>query len=173
MDRAEKAEAVEALEGIFASSGVVVVGHYSGLTVADMTTLRVRLREAGAGLKVVKNRLAKIALDGTPGAAGSPMFTGPVAIAYSADPVAATKVAVAYAKEKEKYVLLGGLLGAQVLDENGVKALAELPSLDSLRAKIIGVIQAPATKIAGVVQAPGAQLARVLNAYATKDRNAA
>jgi large subunit ribosomal protein L10 len=173
MDRAEKAEAVEALKGIFASSGVVVVSHYAGLTVADMTTLRVRLREAGAGLKVVKNRLAKIALDGTPGAVGSHMFTGPVAIAYSADPVAATKVAVAYAKEKDKYVLLGGMLGAQLLDESGVKALAELPSLDALRAKIIGVIQAPATKIAGILQAPGGQLARVLNAYATKDQDAA
>ncbi|MDX2234246.1 MAG: 50S ribosomal protein L10 [Hyphomonadaceae bacterium] len=169
MDRAEKAQAVEALKGIFAKSGVVVVSHYAGLTVADMTSLRVRLREAGAGLKVVKNRLVKIALDGTPGAAVSHLFTGPVAIAFSPDPVAATKVAVAYAKEKEKFVLLGALMGASVLDENGVKALATLPSLDELRGKIVGLLNAPATRIAGVLQAPGGQLARVLSAYATKD----
>lgn len=169
MDRAQKAQAVEDLRGIFAKSGVVVVSHYAGLTVADMTALRVRLREAGASLKVVKNRLAKIALDGTPGAAGSGMFTGPVAIAYSVDPVAATKVAVAYAKEKDKFVLLGGIMGADVLNENAVKALATLPSLDELRGKIVGLIQAPATKIAGVLAAPGGQLARVINAYATKD----
>jgi len=135
-----------------------------------MTQLRVRLRDAGAQLKVVKNRLAKLALEGTPGEAGASMFTGPTAIAFSADPVAATKVAVAYAKEKERFVLLGGLLGPTVLDEAGVKALATLPSLDELRGKLIGLIQAPATKIAGVVQAPAAQLARVLNAYATKDQ---
>jgi large subunit ribosomal protein L10 len=169
MDRAEKAQAVEALKGIFARSGVVVVSHYAGLTVADMTSLRVRLREAGAGLKVVKNRLAKIALDGTPGAAVSHLFTGPVAIAFSPDPVSATKVAVAYAKEKEQFQLLGALMGASVLDPNGVKALATLPSLDELRGKIIGLINAPATKVAGVLQAPAGQLARVLNAYATKD----
>lgn len=169
MDRAQKAQAVEDLKGIFASSGVVVVSHYAGLTVADMTALRVRLREAGASLKVVKNRLAKIALDGTPGAAGSAMFTGPVAIAYSKDPVAATKVAVAYAKEKDKFVLLGGMMGAELLNENAVKALATLPSLDELRGKIVGLLQAPATKIAGVLAAPGGQLARVINAYATKD----
>lgn len=170
MDRAEKAEAVETLKGIFASSGVVVVSHYAGLTVAELTTLRRRLRAEGAGLKVVKNRLAKIALDGHPASAGAAMFTGPTAIAYSKDPIAATKVAVAFAKEKEKFVLLGGLMGATVLDESGVKALATLPSLDELRGKLIGLLQAPATKVAGVVQAPAAQLARVLNAYATKDQ---
>ncbi len=170
MDRAEKVEAVEALRGIFARSGVVVVGHYAGLSVADLTVLRVRLRDAGAGLKVVKNRFAKIALDGTPGAAGAHLFSGPTAIAYSADPVAATKVAVAYAKEKDRFVLVGALLGPAVLDENGVKALATLPSLDELRGKLIGLIQAPATKLAALVQAPGAQLARVINAYAVKDQ---
>jgi large subunit ribosomal protein L10 len=169
MDRAQKEQAVEDLKGIFAKSGVVVVSHYTGLTVADMTALRVRLREAGASLKVVKNRLAKIALDGTPGAKGSAMFTGPVAIAFSEDPTAATKVAVAYAKEKDKFVLLGGLMGDEVLNENAVKALATLPSLDELRGKIVGLLQAPATKIAGVLAAPGGQLARVINAYATKD----
>jgi large subunit ribosomal protein L10 len=169
MDRAEKAQAVEALKGIFAQSGVVVLSHYAGLTVADMTSLRVRLREAGAGLKVVKNRLAKIALEGTPGSAVSHLFRGPVAIAFSPDPVAATKVAVAYAKEKDNFVLLGGLMGASVLDEAGVKQLATLPSLDELRGKLIGLLNAPATRIAGVLQAPGGQLARVLNAYATKE----
>jgi len=172
MDRAEKAEAVEDLKGIFAKAGVVVVGHYSGLTVADMTVLRGRLRESGASLKVIKNRLAKLALDGTPGAAGADMFKGPVAIAYSADPVSATKVAVQYAKEKDKFVLIGGLMGNVVLDEKGVQALATLPSLDELRGKLIGLIQAPATKVAGVLQAPAGQLARVLAAYAKKDEAA-
>jgi large subunit ribosomal protein L10 len=169
MDRAEKTEAIEELKGIFASSGVVVVGHYAGLTVAEMTALRVRLKQAGAGLKVVKNRLAKIALDGTPGSAGANMFTGPVAIAFSADPVSATKIAVGFAKEKEKFIVLGALLGSEILDEGAVKALATLPSLDELRGKLIGLIQAPATKIAGVLAAPGGQLARVINAYATKE----
>jgi large subunit ribosomal protein L10 len=169
MERAEKAEAVEALKGIFASAGVVVVSRYAGLTVSDLTGLRVKLKEQNAGLKVVKNRLAKIALDGTPGSKGADMFTGPTAIAYSADPTAATKIAVNFAKEKEKFVLVGGLLGDVVLDANGVKALATLPSLDELRGKIIGLINAPATKIAGVLQAPGGQLARVIAAYAQKD----
>ncbi|MEJ0060946.1 MAG: 50S ribosomal protein L10 [Terricaulis sp.] len=169
MDRAEKAEAVEALKGVFSKAGVVVLGHYAGLSVAEMTVLRSRLRSAGAELKVVKNRLAKIALEGAPQAAGAHLFTGPVAIAFSADPVAATKVAVAYAKEKEQFVLLGALLGNQVLDQKGVQALATLPSLDELRGKIVGLINAPATKIAGVLQAPAGQLARVIGAYAAKD----
>lgn len=172
MDRAEKAEAVDVLKGIFASSGVVVVGHYSGLTVADMTVLRGRLREAGASLKVVKNRLAKLALEGTPGAVGADMFKGPVAIAFSADPVSATKVAVQYAKEKDKFVLIGGIMGPSLLDVSAVQALATLPSLDELRGKIIGLVQAPATKVAGVIQAPAGQLARVLAAYARKDEAA-
>lgn len=169
MDRAEKAQAVEELKGIFSRSGVVVLGHYAGLTVADMTTLRRRLREANAGLKVVKNRLAKIALDGHPAAGEGALFTGPTAIAYSDDPIAATKVAVAFAKEKDKFVLVGGFMGQTLLDESGVKALATLPSLDELRGKLIGLINAPATKIAGVLQAPGGQLARVIAAYANKD----
>jgi large subunit ribosomal protein L10 len=168
MDRAQKAENVEALKGVFASAGVVVVSHYAGLTVADMTQLRVRLRSAGAELKVVKNRLVKIALEGAPQAAGAHLFTGPTAIAYSADPIAATKVAVAYAKEKEQFVLLGAMLGGQVLDKNAVQALATLPSLDELRAKLAGLIQAPATKVAGVIAAPAAGLARVIAAYAEK-----
>jgi large subunit ribosomal protein L10 len=169
MDRAQKAETVEALKGVFAGAGVVVVGHYTGLTVADLTVLRTRLRKEGAALKVVKNRLVKLAIDGTPKAAAADLFTGPTAIAYSADPISAAKVAVAYAKEKEKFVVIGGLFGDQLLDKQGVQALATLPSLDELRGKIIGLVQAPATKIAGVLAAPGGQLARVLNAYAAKD----
>jgi large subunit ribosomal protein L10 len=169
MDRAQKAETVEALKGVFAGAGVMVVGHYSGLTVADMTVLRSRLRQAGGSLKVVKNRLVKLAIDGTPKAGAASMFTGPTAIAYSADPIAAAKVAVGYAKEKERFIVLGGLFGDQVLDKDGVTALATLPSLDELRGKLVGLLQAPATKIAGVIAAPGAQLARVINAYATKD----
>ena len=169
MDRAQKAEEVEALKGVFAKAGVVVVGHYSGLTVADMTTLRNRLRKEGAALKVVKNRLVQRAIDGTAKSAAASLFTGPTAIAYSEDPITAAKVAVAYAKEKEQFAILGGLFGDQLLDKQGVAALATLPSLDELRGKIIGLVQAPATKIAGVLAAPGGQLARVINAYATKE----
>jgi large subunit ribosomal protein L10 len=169
MDRAQKAETVDSLKGVFAGAGVVVVGHYSGLSVAELTVLRSRLRSEGAALKVVKNRLVKLAIDGTPKGAAAGLFTGPTAIAYSADPISAAKVAVAYAKEKEKFVVLGGLFGDQLLDKQGIQALATLPSLDELRGKIIGLVQAPATKIAGVLAAPGGQLARVLNAYATKD----
>jgi large subunit ribosomal protein L10 len=172
MDRAEKAEAVEELKGVFAKAGVVVVSHYAGLTVADMTALRVRLRQAGGELKVVKNRLAKIALKGASQESGAHLFTGPTAIAFSEDPVAATKVAVQFAKEKEAFVLLGGMLGDQLLDQKGVQALATLPSLDELRGKIIGLIQAPATKVAGVLAAPAGQLARVIGAYAAKEEAA-
>ena len=169
MDRAQKAEEVEALKGVFAKAGVVVVGHYSGLTVADMTALRNRLRKEGGALKVVKNRLVQRAIDGTAKSAAASLFTGPTAIACSEDPITAAKVAVAYAKEKEQFAILGGLFGDQLLDKQGVAALATLPSLDELRGKIIGLVQAPATKIAGVLAAPGGQLARVINAYATKE----
>ena len=169
MDRAQKAEAVDGLKGLFAKAGIVVVSHYAGLSVAEMTVLRGRLRQAGGELKVVKNRLVKIALQGAPQAAGAHFFTGPTAIAFSEDPVAATKVAVAFAKEKERFVLLGAMLGAQVLDKQAVQALATLPSLDELRGKIVGLLNAPATKIAGVLQAPGGQLARVISAHASKE----
>jgi large subunit ribosomal protein L10 len=148
---------------------VVVVSHYSGLSVADLTVLRNRLRTEGGALKVVKNRLVKLAIADTPKAPAADLFTGPTAIAYSADPISAAKVAVAYAKEKEQFAILGGLFGDQLMDKAGITALATLPSLDELRGKIIGLVQAPATKIAGVLAAPGGQLARVLNAYATKD----
>jgi large subunit ribosomal protein L10 len=170
MDRAQKAESIETLKGVFAGAGAVVVTHYMGLTVAEMTDLRGRLRKEGAYLKVVKNRLAQKALNGVAGEGGDALFTGPVAIAYGVDAVSAAKVVTQYAKDNEKFSVIGGLLDqSTVLDANAVKALATLPSLDQLRGKIIGLIQAPATKVAGVLQAPAAQLARVLSAYATKD----
>jgi large subunit ribosomal protein L10 len=169
MDRAEKQDAIEALKGVFASSGAVVVTHYMGLTVAEMTDLRGRLRSEGAKLKVVKNTLVQKALDGSVGEAGDALFAGPVAIAYAPDPVSAAKVATQYAKDNEKFTVVGGLMGQQVLDKAAVTSLASLPSLDQLRGKIIGLIQAPATKIAGVLQAPAGQLARVFGAYAAKD----
>ena len=122
MDRAQKAETVEALKGVFAGAGVVVVGHYSGLSVADLTVLRSRLRKEGASLKVVKNRLVQRAIDGTPKSAAAKLFTGPTAIAYSEDPISAAKVAVAYAKEKEQFAIIGGLFGDQLLDMQGVQA---------------------------------------------------
>ncbi|MDD3837039.1 MAG: 50S ribosomal protein L10 [Phenylobacterium sp.] len=169
MDRAQKQDTIEALKGVFDTSGAVVVTHYLGLTVAEMTELRGRLREQGAQLKVVKNTLVQKALDGSAGEAGDALFKGPVAIAFAPDPVTAAKVATQFAKENDKFTVVGGLMGRQVLDKAGVSALATLPSLDELRGKIIGLIQAPATKVAGVLQAPAGQLARVFNAYAQKD----
>ena len=169
MDKAGKAVALEAYKTVFANAGVIVVTQYSGLTVRELTDLRVKLKGEGASLKVIKNRLAKIALGGKGGDKAGAMFVGPVAIAYSPDPVAASKVVADFAKGNEKLVLIGGIMGDTVLDQAGVKQLAALPSLDQLRGKIIGLIQAPATKIAGVVAAPAAQLARVISAYAKKD----
>jgi large subunit ribosomal protein L10 len=169
MDRAHKQDAIEALKGVFDASGAVVVTHYLGLTVAEMTDLRGRLRQEGAKLQVVKNTLAQKALDGSIGEEGDALFKGPVAIAYASDPVSAAKVATAFAKDNEKFTVIGGFMGQQVLDKKSVTALASLPSLDQLRAKIIGLIQAPATKIAGVLQAPGGQVARVIAAYAATD----
>src|ERR1700755_351643 len=171
MDRAQKAESIEALKGVFASSGAVVVTHYLGLTVAEMTDLRGRLRKEGAQIKVVKNRLAQKALDGSAGDAGEALFKGPVAIAYGPDPVSAAKVTTQYAKDNDKFVVIGALMGETVLDTKAVSALATLPSLDQIRAQLIGLLNAPATKVAGVLQAPAGQLARVLKAYA--DKNAA
>ena len=168
MDRAEKAESIEVLKGVFARSAAVVVTHYLGLTVAEMNDLRGRLRGEGASFKVVKNRLAQKALNGASDAAQA-LFKGPVGIAYAADPVAAAKVATQFAKDNEKFTVIGGLMGQQVLDAKGISALATLPSLDQLRGKIIGLLQAPATKVAGVLQAPAGQLARVIGAYAAKD----
>jgi large subunit ribosomal protein L10 len=169
MDRAEKAQSIETLKGVFADAGAVVVTHYMGLTVAEMTDLRGRLRKEGASLKVVKNTLVQKALDGSVGEAGDALFKGPVAIAYGPDVSAAAKVSTAYAKENDKFSIVGALMGETVLDQAGVGALATLPSLDQIRSSLIGLINAPATKVAGVLQAPAGQLARVFNAYATKD----
>jgi len=168
VDRAAKKEQVTALNGVFKDANVVVVAHYSGLTVAQMQTLRKQMRQAGAAVKVAKNRLAKIALEGTDVASIAPLLKGPTLIAFSSDPVAAPKVANDFAKAHEKFVILGGAMGKTTLDLNGVKQLASLPSLDELRAKIVGLIQAPATKIAQVIQAPAAKMARVVQAYANK-----
>ena len=169
MDRAEKKEAVAALHEVFVKTEVVVVAQYSGLTVAQMQRLRQQAREAGASVQVAKNRLAKIALDGSKVAGIAPLLKGPTLIAYSNDPVAAAKVAVAFAKDNEKFVILGGAMGATVLNVDGVKSLATMPSLDELRAKIVGLVQAPATKLAQLSTAPAAKLARVFGAYAKRD----
>jgi large subunit ribosomal protein L10 len=163
---------VSTLNGVFANTGVVVVAHYSGLNVAQMTALRGRMKDAGASLKVAKNRLVKLALKGTEVEHISDLFQGPTVIAYSHDPVAAPKVAAEFAKANDKFVVLGGAMGRTNLNAKGVEALATLPSLDELRAKLVGIIQTPATRIAGVLQAPAGQLARVFGAYARKDEAA-
>ena len=169
MDRTQKAEVVTSLSGLFGEAGSVVVAHYSGMTVAQMGDLRSRMRAAGASFKVAKNRLAVRALQGTPAEAIAHLFKGPTGIAISRDPIAASKVVVAFAKENAKLVILGGIVAGTAVDANGVKALAELPSLDELRGKIIGLINAPATKLAGLLAAPGGQLARVIGAYSRKE----
>jgi len=168
MEKAQKAEVVESLKGLFGQAGTVVVAHYSGMTVTEMGDLRARMRKEGASFRVAKNRLAKRALEGTPVAGMADLFKGPTGIAFSKDPVAAAKVVVAYAKDNKKLVVLGGAMGANLLNVEGILALASLPSLDELRGKIVGLLQAPATKIATVLQAPASQLARVLSAYAKK-----
>lgn len=169
MDRAQKSAAVAELNRTFSESGVVVVTRNLGLSVAQSTALRVKMREAGASYKVAKNRLARIAAEGTDYAAISDLLTGPTALSTSADPVAAAKAVVDYAKTNDKIEIVGGAMGTIVLDIAGVKALAELPSLDALRAKLVGLVQAPAQKLASITQAPAAQLARVFGAYAAKD----
>lgn len=169
MERAEKTELVTMFNSVAKTAGVIVVAHNNGLTVNQVSDLRNKMAKAGATVKVVKNRLAMRALEGTDAAGISKLFKGPTMVAYGKDPVSAPKVASDFAKANEKFVVLGGSLGKTTLDANGVKALAELPSLDQLRGKIIGLIQAPATKIAGVLAAPAGQLARVMNAYATKN----
>jgi large subunit ribosomal protein L10 len=172
VDRAKKAATIETLNSVFGKSGVVVVAHYTGMTVSDMNRLRGRLRDTGGKFKVAKNRLAVRALSGTGAGELAPLFKGPTGIAFSEDPIAAVKASVAYAKENDKFVILGGVMGDKMLMPEEVKALAELPSLDQLRARIIGLLQAPATKLAGVIQAPAGQLARVVQAYAKKSEAA-
>jgi large subunit ribosomal protein L10 len=169
VDRAEKREFVTDFNKVLKGSEVVVVAHYSGLTVAQMSALRRQMKKQGAGVKVAKNRLAKIALEGTDVAHVASLLKGPTIIAYSGDPVAAPKVAVDFAKAHEKFVILGGAMGVTALNPDAVKALASLPSLDELRAKIIGLVQAPATKIAQLANAPAAKLARVFGAYGAKE----
>ncbi len=169
MDRGEKAAAVAELKRSFAQVGVVVVTRNLGMTVQQSTVLRNRMREAGATYKVSKNKLARIALDGTDYLSLGEMLTGPVGLASSVDPVAAAKVVVEFAKGNDKFEIVGGAMGSTALDLAGVQALATLPSLDELHAKIIGLLVAPATKLATIAQAPAAQLARVLSAYADKD----
>lgn len=173
MDRDEKRALVETLNRLFNEVSVVVVTRNHGLTVAQVSDLRDRMRGAGARYKVAKNRLARIALEGTPFASISDMLVGPTALATSTDPVAAAKIAVEFAKTTDKFEIVGAAMGAQLLDPSGVKALADLPSLDELRARLIGVIKAPATKIAQVTTAPAAKLARVFAAYGDPERQAA
>lgn len=169
MDRSQKAETVAELNRTFNEVSVVVIARNLGLTVAQSTDLRTKMREAGASYKVAKNRLAKIAIEGTRYAGIGDLLTGPTALATSADPVAAAKVIAEFAKTNDKLEIVGGAMGTMLLDAEGVKALASMPSLDELRAKIVGLIQAPAQKLASVTQAPAAQLARVFGAYAAKD----
>jgi large subunit ribosomal protein L10 len=172
VDRAEKKELVGTLNEVFTTSSVVVVAHYSGLTVAQMQDLRRKMKAQGASVKVTKNRLAKIALEGTDVASIGALLKGPTILAISHDPVAAPKVAVEFAKANEKFVILGGAMGTTALNPDGVRALATMPSLDELRAKLVGLIQAPATKLAQLSTAPAAKLARVFGAYAKRDEAA-
>lgn len=173
MDRAQKAQELENLEGIFSADGEqptegIVVAHYSGLTVAKMTELRRNSREQGVTIKVTKNSLAKRAIVGSQFEGIADLFAGPTCMAYSNDPVATAKVVQEFAKDNEQLVILGGALGANVLDAKGVQALSKMPSLDELRGKLVGLLQAPAQKVVGVVSAPAGQLARVVGAYGAK-----
>ena len=172
MNRAQKREAVAELNEVFTNTSSVVVTQYSGLNVAEISDLRRQMRNAGATFKVTKNRLTKLALEGTPYAPIGGLFIGPIGIAYSDDPIAPAKVAVNFAKDNEKLVVLGGAMGDSQLDVDGVRALASLPSLEELRGTIVGLLQGSATKLVGVVQAPASQLARVLSAQGSKQEAA-
>lgn len=172
MERAEKREFVTELNEVFKTSGSVVVAHYAGVTVAQMNDFRSKMRAAGGTVKVAKNRLAKIALQGTESEEMSDLFKGQTLIAFSEDPIVAPKVVMEFAKTNDKLVVLGGAMGATKLNAEAVKSLATLPSLDELRAKLLGLLNAPATRIATVVAAPASQLARVFAAYAKKDEAA-
>jgi large subunit ribosomal protein L10 len=172
LDRTEKQDFVTELAAELAGVSIVVVTQNKGLTVAEATDLRRRMRAAGATFKVAKNRLAHLAVKGTRFEGLTPMLKGPTALAWSTDPVAVAKTAVEFAKTNEKLVLIGGALGTQTLNADGVKALAELPSLETLRGRILGMLQTPATRLAGVLQAPAGQLARVFGAFAKRDEEA-
>ena len=164
MNRQEKAELIETLQTTLNDSTTVVVAHQVGMTVAESSDLRAKMREAGAGFKVTKNRIAKLALNDTPHTALESLFTGPTAIGTSADPVAAAKVLVEFAKDNNKLTIVGGSMDGKSLDKAGVEALAKLPSLDELRGKLVGILQAPAAKLARVAQAPAGKVARVIKA---------
>ena len=164
MDRARKRELVSTLNEEWKDSGVIVVAHYKGMTVSEMTEFRKRMKEAGGTVKVAKNKLAKLALQDTGSASVADLLKGQTCVAYSKDPMSAVKISVKYAKENEKLVILGGAMGKMAMDARAVKALADLPSLDELRATVIGLLQAPATKIARLLKEPGGQLARILQA---------
>lgn len=166
MLRADKTAIVDDLRGVFSQAGAVVVTHYKGLSVAEITELRRQMRSAGARFRVTKNRLARLALADTAYTGLGELFIGPTAIAYSDDPIAAPKAAVGFAKRNQKLVVIGGGLGEHMMSSEEVRALAELPSLDELRAQLISLIQTPASRLVGVLDAPGAQLARVLAAHA-------
>jgi large subunit ribosomal protein L10 len=168
VDRSQKEALVTRLKETLEQASLVVVTQQSGMTVSESTDLRTEMRKAGAGYKVTKNRLTRRALEGTKFEALQSLFTGPTAMAFSEDPVAAARICVDFAKKNPKLTVVGGALGEKPLDSEGVSALAKLPSLDELRSKLIGVIQAPATKLAGVTQAPAGQLARVFSAYGSK-----
>ena len=169
VNRARKETEVEALKKIFNEEDLIVVTHYSGLTVSEVTKLRRQLREQGASFKVTKNTLARRALEGTKFAHLADMFTGPTGVAFSKDPIAAAKVTYEFAMSNDNLIILGGAMGKEALDKGAVIQLAKLPSLDALRGKIVGLLKAPASKVAGVIQAPAGQLARVIGAYAAKD----
>ncbi len=173
MDRTEKREFVAELNQALTVTSMIVVTRNAGLTVAEATDLRRKMRAAGATFKIAKNRLTNLALAGTPFDSIGPLLKGPIALAWSTDPVAVAKTAVEFAKTNEKFVLVGGALGSQALSVDGIKALAELPSLDALRGRLLGMIQTPGTRIAGILQAPAGQLARVFGAYARKDEESA
>ncbi len=168
MDRRQKDDLISSLKGEFSNIVTVVVAHYAGLSVSDMTLLRNQLRDAGGSLKVVKNRLAKIASKDTPKECLGEILTGPTVMAFSSDPVVAARVINDFAKKNDKLVILGGAFDSQFLDADGVKTLATMPSLDELRGKLVGLLQAPATRVACVTSAPAGQLARVIRAYADK-----
>jgi large subunit ribosomal protein L10 len=168
VDRAEKRELVSSLNKEWKDTGVIVVAHYTGMTVAQMTEFRRRVKEAGGAVKVAKNRLAKLALKDTSAQGIADLLKGQTCVAYSEDPITAAKIAVKYSKENDKLIILGGAMGQTVMDANAVKALADLPSLDELRARLIGLVQAPATKIARVLKEPAGLLARVLHAKSAK-----
>ena len=169
MDRSEKADLVSELKRVFTETSVVVVTRNLGLTVAQSTELRLKMRDAGAQYKVAKNRLALIALEETRYKPIGDLLKGPTALATSGDPVAAAKVAVEFAKTNDKLEIVGGAMGSTQLNADGIKALASMPSLDELRAKIVGLVNAPATKVAQLVNAPAAKLARVFGAYGAKE----